>query len=75
LPNTDKEGAFIFAEKIRQIVKNTKFMYKNTRINVTISAGVASRDETNSGEETLKLADERLYKAKRNGRDRVYAEK
>ena len=50
-------------------------MYTNTRINVTISAGVASRSETNSNDETLKLADERLYEAKRKGRDRVYAEK
>jgi diguanylate cyclase (GGDEF)-like protein len=74
LPNTNKEGAFKFAEKIRQIVKKTKFMYKNTRINVTISAGVANRNETNSSDETLKLADERLYEAKRNGRNRVYAD-
>jgi diguanylate cyclase (GGDEF)-like protein len=49
-------------------------MYKNTRINVTVSGGVASRNETNSAEETLKLADERLYKAKRSGRNKICAD-
>jgi diguanylate cyclase (GGDEF)-like protein len=73
LPNTDKEGAFNFAEKLRKIVEKTKFMYKNTRIKVTVSGGVASRDEVNSYEELLKKADERLYKAKRSGRNRVCA--
>ena len=74
LPNTDKEGAYKFAEKLRQIIQKTKFMYKNTRINVTVSGGVASRNETNSGEETLKLADERLYLAKRSGRNKICAD-
>ena len=70
-PETDKKGAYVFAEKIRKIIAKTKFMYKKTRIDITISAGVAERDETNSMEETLKLADERLYKAKKGGRNRV----
>jgi len=74
LPNTDKEGAYKFAEKVRQIIEKTKFMYKNTRINVTVSGGVASRNETSSSEETLKLADERLYKAKRSGRNKICAD-
>jgi len=74
LPNTDKKGAYKFAQKLREIIKKTKFMYKNTRINVTVSAGVASRNEVNSKEEVLKKADERLYLAKQNGRNRVCAE-
>ncbi len=74
LPHTQKEGAYKFAEKIRKIVEKTKFMYKKTRINITISSGVASRDEVNDYEELLKLADERLYLAKKNGRNRVCAD-
>jgi diguanylate cyclase (GGDEF)-like protein len=74
LPNTDKKGAYNFAEKLREIIQKTKFMYKNTRINVTVSGGIASRDETNSSDETLKLADKKLYLAKRNGRNRVCAD-
>jgi len=74
LPNTPKNGAYRFAEKLREIIEKTKFMYKKTRIKVTVSAGVASRDEVNSKEELLKKADERLYLAKKNGRNRVCAE-
>ncbi|WP_456479444.1 diguanylate cyclase, partial [Nautilia sp.] len=74
LPNTEKEGAYKFAEKLREIIQKTKFMYKNTRINVTVSGGVADRNETNSSEETLKLADKRLYLAKRSGRNKICAD-
>jgi len=71
LPNTDTTGAYKFAEKLRKIIQKTKFMYKNTRINVTVSGGVADRTETNSKDGLLKLADNRLYLAKRNGRNKV----
>jgi len=74
LPNTDKKGAFEFANKLREIVSKTKFMYKKTRIPITISGGVADRSEVNSKEEALKKADERLYLAKKNGRNRICAE-
>jgi diguanylate cyclase len=70
-PETDKNGAYKFANKIRQIIEKTKFMYKKTRIKITISAGVAERIEANSMEETIELADKRLYKAKNSGRNRV----
>jgi len=74
LPNTNKNGAYSFAEKLRVIISKTKFMYKKTRIYVTVSAGVACRNEVNSSKEVLKKADERLYLAKQNGRNRVCAE-
>jgi len=74
LPHTDKKGAFVFANKLREIVAKTKFMYKKTRIPITISGGVVDRREVNSKEEALKKADERLYLAKTNGRNRVCAE-
>ena len=71
LPNTLKSGAYQFAEKLRQIIQKTKFMYKNTRINVTVSAGVSERSEVDSDIKLLKKADVRLYSAKKNGRNRV----
>jgi diguanylate cyclase (GGDEF)-like protein len=74
LPNTDKKGAYNFAEKLREIIEKTKFMYKNTRIDVTVSGGTAQRNETNSSDETLKLADKRLYLAKKSGRNKICAE-
>jgi len=38
---------------------------------ITVSMGIASSDEVDSYEEIISVADERLYKAKNNGRDRV----
>lgn len=74
LPNTDKQGAYTFAEKLRRIIQKAKFMYKSTRINVTVSGGVASRNEVSSKEELLKKADERLYLAKKSGRNKICAD-
>jgi diguanylate cyclase (GGDEF)-like protein len=61
MPNTNKKEAFIVIAKIRAAVhKNYDF---------TFSAGIA--DEGKTLAESISLADERLYQAKRNGRDRI----
>jgi PleD family two-component response regulator len=40
-------------------------------ININISGGVASSSTTDSWEDMVNLADERLYKSKENGRDQI----
>lgn len=65
------EGAKIYAEHIRAQIETSKFIYKNKRIPVTVSLGIAIREDFNSMEETLNSADEKMYLAKRNGRNRV----
>jgi diguanylate cyclase (GGDEF)-like protein len=74
LPETDKKGALIFADKINKVVKKAKFMYKNTRIDITISGGVSDRLEGESQENTIKIADNRVYLAKKGGRDMIVGE-
>ncbi|MDD5371980.1 MAG: diguanylate cyclase [Sulfurimonas sp.] len=71
LGETDIEGGVIFAEKVRKKVKNARFMYKDSRIEVTVSCGVSDRKSNFSLQSLLKTADEFLYKAKKDGRDRV----
>ena len=71
LSDTDMEGALIFAQKVRRHVEQTRFMYKNERIEVSVSAGVAERKAFPSLKSLIHAADERLYDAKRNGRNRV----
>jgi len=71
LPKTDNKGARQFAEKLRKIVKKSKFMYKDTRIPITVSGGVADRASHSSVESMLKQADENLYKAKKGGKNKV----
>ncbi len=72
LPKTDIEGAKIYAETIRAAVEKTKFIYKETRIEVTVSCGCAERIGVPSLKELIKTSDEQLYKAKQNGRNKVY---
>ncbi|NPA74036.1 MAG: diguanylate cyclase [Epsilonproteobacteria bacterium] len=71
LPSTNLENAIEFANKIRNIISNFKFMYKNERIKVNVSIGVSERALCRNLEETIKRADEMLYKAKKTGRNKV----
>lgn len=64
LPSVELEQGVHFAQKIRAIVEQFKFLYKNERINVTVSCGVAQRSAFKSSEETVSGADALLYKAK-----------
>ncbi len=71
LPSTAMKSATEFAEKIRGIISNFKFLYKNERIDVKVSVGVSERKINKSSQDTIKQADKMLYHAKRNGRNRV----
>lgn len=71
LIETDSKGGAVFAEKIREKVQKAKFMYKGKRIEVTVSCGVSERQKHASLQSTIKDADECLYKAKKDGRNRV----
>jgi diguanylate cyclase (GGDEF)-like protein len=72
LPEIDGYNAQQFAEKIRRIVEQTEFTFEGTRMEVTISMGVATLDaETSDAASLIKKADERLYEAKKAGRNCV----
>jgi diguanylate cyclase (GGDEF)-like protein len=71
LAETDLSGGVSFAEKLRQKVSRARFMYKDERIKLTVSCGVSERAANASLRGVMKSADEFVYKAKKNGRDRV----
>lgn len=72
LPEVGRDGALQVAEKLRAAVQSTTFRFEGTTIPVTISIGVAEwAPEIADPQELVKLADERLYEAKRTGRNRV----
>ena len=71
LPKTDGDGAFRFAQKLREVVEKSKFLYRGRRIPVTVSGGVAERSSYPDMESMLKAADEKLYLAKEGGRNRI----
>lgn len=70
LPETDQAGAFQAAERARQAVAALNIPHKDSPLNhLTVSAGLASGE---SGWQALvACADEALYSAKENGRNRT----
>jgi len=71
LPEKDLVTAAAGAELIRRAIEGTRFVFDGTSIPVTVSLGVAERAGGESAEALYKRSDERLYEAKRSGRNRV----
>jgi two-component system, cell cycle response regulator len=72
LPEIDHRGALVMAEKARKLVEKQTFTFDEVRIPVTISAGVASlQKKKDDGPELVRRADEKLYEAKKAGRNQV----
>ncbi|MCM3570449.1 GGDEF domain-containing protein [Neobacillus mesonae] len=70
LPNTDLNEAVQIAERLRESVEQSDFVYNRRPIHITISMGMTLyRGE--KLEEFIEKADQALYRAKENGRNRV----
>ncbi len=63
-----------FLKRIKTIVTENSFLYKDKKIKVTFSAGVAIRSSYDTYENTLQKADMLLYQAKENGRNKIILE-
>lgn len=63
-----------FLKRIKTIVTENSFLYKDKKLKVTFSAGVAIRSSYDSYEEALDKADKLLYQAKENGRNKIILE-
>jgi two-component system, cell cycle response regulator len=74
LPETDLPGATALADSIREKIAEHRFVFQGERIRVTISIGVALLgDADKTSADLIRRADERLFDAKRGGRNRVCA--
>jgi len=74
MPETDKAVATVVAERIRRRIASEPFAIRGGEeaVDVTISIGLATlAGETDSVAAILKRADQALYRAKRDGRNRV----
>ncbi|HWL86750.1 MAG TPA: GGDEF domain-containing protein [Polyangiaceae bacterium] len=72
LPETNLDGSRALAEGLREKIEQSRFVFQNELIRVTISIGVAQlREEDRTSMDLIKYADERLLEAKRAGRNRV----
>ena len=73
IPGTSLAGGVMVAERLRQAVLEHSFPPPLEDLTVTISAGVATYPSPNvdSVDSLFRQADEALYRAKQNGRNRV----
>lgn len=73
IPGQGSDQALATADRIRQVVAEHCPTFVREVDDVTVSIGVVSTDRHPGQdiEDLLRLADQALYKAKRNGRDRV----
>jgi diguanylate cyclase (GGDEF)-like protein len=72
LPETSLQGAVQLGETLRQKVEAHQFVFQADSIKVTISLGAALLHESDrQAEAIIKRADEKLYQAKRTGRNRL----
>jgi diguanylate cyclase (GGDEF)-like protein len=73
LPNTDKEGALVIAERVRQSIADLRIPYNGEELQITVSIGVSCIPENQPMDvkEFMKQADDALYLAKDRGRNQV----
>jgi diguanylate cyclase (GGDEF)-like protein len=71
MPRTDLRAATACCERIRHAVKGEVWASVADGLGVTASVGVATAEDPEDLEALIALADQRLYEAKRSGRDRV----
>ena len=72
LPDTDRPGARYAAERIRQAVEAGSIKAYDVEVKITVSLGVSTYPEDGTRiEELTDKADWALYRAKREGRNRI----
>jgi diguanylate cyclase (GGDEF)-like protein len=71
LPETPLAGGVALAENLRGRVETHPFAFQGERIPVTISVGCAMLAEEKAAADLIQRADDKLYEAKRGGRNRV----
>lgn len=64
LPDTDKDGAYRFAERLRLMVKEHRFRLNGQLFGMTVSIGVASASAATGVDTLIELADNALFRAK-----------
>jgi diguanylate cyclase (GGDEF)-like protein len=71
-PNSDARTTEVAAARVMRRVREHDFICDDLKLHVTVSLGVAQRQaDMVDHEDLLRAADEALYEAKREGRDRV----
>jgi len=71
-PNTSKESATLFAERIRKSIEGSFIRAYDEKVHLTVSVGVASYPEdTAHCQDLIGKSDQALYRAKKSGKNKV----
>ena len=72
LPDTGSDGTRDVAERIRESIARTPLELRDRSVSITVSIGLASYPDHGRGMDTImQRADEAMYRAKSEGRNRV----
>jgi diguanylate cyclase (GGDEF)-like protein len=71
LPETDAEGAYTLAERLRLSIQDRVFEYRKCRVTVTVTQGVCEYHNGISVDDAIRKADNALYEGKQLGRNCV----
>lgn len=71
LADTQLEGAAVIAERVRNGIESHALAYGMAVLNITASLGVSSLMANDSMDSLIKRADNAMYNAKKQGRNRV----
>lgn len=71
LSNTSSEVAAMVGERLRQAVHNLQVVFQGQALQMSISLGCATLQAGESADGLQQRADQALYQAKRNGRNRL----
>ncbi|MDD5051325.1 MAG: GGDEF domain-containing protein [Sulfuricurvum sp.] len=71
---TDFEGARLVAERLLNLCRNNKPLFQNQQIPVTLSIGLTKITEGDTVDTIIDRSDKALYRAKKNGKNRLEME-
>jgi two-component system cell cycle response regulator len=76
MPDADLSIARAVGERLRRQIASEPFAVSKgaNKLDVTISVGIAMRQDGDDADAVLKRADDALYRAKRDGRNRVVSD-
>jgi diguanylate cyclase (GGDEF)-like protein len=71
LPETNLKFAIDIAERLRARIESSQITYRGQNVPVTVSGGVATAEGHLTAADMLRGADQLLYRAKAEGRNRI----
>ena len=73
LPETSAQNAFEIAERLRARMEALDVMHRGQPVRVTVSGGVTAAEDHMTAADMVRAADQLLYRAKSEGRNRIAA--